>query len=159
MTFDVLEVKKKLLKDVSDEMESLSEKLIRNSMDMEKLEKTRKTQMEELKVTEGKIEHLRLEMEDCVVGVKKMNEKKKRINEMIENVNLIDVIVVDDERNNYVRNGLVDLNRDTLMNLLRIIQNEKKTRIVYLLSFIQFYKHEFVVFLDYWDDKSVLQME
>jgi hypothetical protein len=97
---------------------------------MEKLEKTRKIQMGELKVTEAKIKLLRLEMEDCVVGWKKMNEKKKRINEMIEKVNLIDVIVVDDERNNYVRNGLVDLNRDTLMNLLRIIQNEKKTRIV-----------------------------
>jgi phosphotransacetylase len=142
MTFDALEMKKKSLKAVSDEIDCFSEKLIQETMDMKKLEETWKTQMEELKVTEENIKLLKLQMEDCVVGLKKMNEKKKRINEMIKNVNLIGVIVVDDERNNYLRNGLVDLNRDTLMNLLRIIQNEKKTRIVYLLSFVQFYKHE-----------------
>jgi phosphotransacetylase len=137
-------------------------KLVGDSMDMEKLERTRKTQMEELKITEEKIKHLKLEMEDCVVGLKKMNEKRKRINEMIEGANLIDVIVVDGERNNYVRNGLVDLNRDTLMNLLRIIQNEKKTRIVYFFSFIQFCEDELFfcfVCLDHRNDGSILQME
>jgi hypothetical protein len=78
MTFDALEVKKKSLKCVSDEMDRLSEKLFRNSIDMEELEKTRKTLMQELKVTEEKIKLLISEKEDCVVVLKKMNEKKKK---------------------------------------------------------------------------------
>ena len=123
MTSDALLMKKNSLKDIITEMDCCSETTNKKKKEIDELE-------ELLKTTKEKIKILRKEMENYVSSLREMNLKKKSISKMVENVNLIEVIVVDDERNKCVSNGLVDLNRYVLMKLLRIIQNEEKTRIV-----------------------------
>jgi hypothetical protein len=48
-------------------------------------------------------------------------------------------IIVDDQRNNEVSNGLVDINRDIFMKLIKIVQDENKIRNVFNLIQIIFF--------------------
>jgi transposase len=87
-------------------------------------------QMKQVKITEEKIKQLKDKKRDHASSLRDMNLKKSRIDEEIKNVYFIEAVIVDDKRNEFIQNGLVDLNRDALMNLIGVIQDEKKTRMV-----------------------------
>jgi hypothetical protein len=60
--------------------------------------------------------------------------KKK---EIVDNASVIEVIVVEDKENYSLSNGLVDLNRDILMKLIKIIgKDERKIRNIVGMAYV-----------------------
>lgn len=114
--------------DCLSEMNSLFKELTENEKIMKEVENIHRIQLEELNVTSEKLKKLRSKAFDLNSALSKLKLKKEETERIVKNSVLVDVIVVDNERNNFVLNGLVDLNRDIVMKLLKIIKNETKIR-------------------------------
>jgi chromosome segregation ATPase len=101
-----------VLKKKKEKLKSLPEKITNFSENVKKLEK----EIKELRDTLQKKEEEWKRLSDTLSN---LNSVKKELEEEIENSKVIDEIVVEEK---YVlQNGLVDLNRDILMRLIKII--------------------------------------
>jgi predicted RNase H-like nuclease (RuvC/YqgF family) len=131
---ETVEEKVRVLNDLLIELISFSEKEKRNNRDLERLKENQRKLHEKLKNMEMKIEELSLKMKKSLTLKENLNTKKENLLKEIEDTRVIDVIFVDEERNKKLWNGLVTLNRDILMRLMKLIHEENKIRNV-LFSF------------------------
>jgi hypothetical protein len=76
-----------------------------------------------------KMRRLKLDVRNGNLLLEKLKRKKREIEEILRSplIRTIEVIRVDDENQGF-SNGLVDVNRDILMKLIKIIHDDDKTR-------------------------------
>jgi hypothetical protein len=143
--------KNKLLADYADDVVCCSEELSDISKELERLEDTRQIHLKEmdniiakikemdgvcqnqrklLEIVNEKISGLVLEKSRKIASINFLKLEHEKIRQFIESAVVIEPIVVD--RKNKIRNGLVDINRDGLMKLIKIIKKKEKIRNVYM---------------------------
>jgi predicted nuclease with TOPRIM domain len=124
LTADSLIKNQRLLKKLKIEVNDCVEKFCEIMKNVKELEETRKLKLQELEATKEK--------------VKKLKGECKKLEDSIVQANIIEpIIVVDSEKGNYsVANGLMDLNRDILMKLLKMMSDEDKTRNVNIMFYL-----------------------
>jgi hypothetical protein len=134
LSADQFLAKKKALNEVTHGADFASENVDKGWKSIEALEIIRKQQLKEVEATDEKIRNLRIKLIDDFSILKDLNSKKEKIIEVIINCDIIDTISVDDERNKELSNGLADVKRIVFLKLLKIIQDEKKTKNVYVIQ-------------------------
>jgi hypothetical protein len=77
---------------------------------------------------EEKIRCLKNKLKSSTLMLRKLEEELEKKNSIVSNSEIVSAIVVDDERNELLSNGLVDVNRDILMKLIRITRDWQKMR-------------------------------
>ena len=82
----------------------------------------------EIQEFEKKIKYLKEKLKSSTLMLENLQERLKERNEIVLNSKVVRVVVVDDERNRFLSNGLVDVNRDILMKLIRISRDWQKMR-------------------------------
>jgi hypothetical protein len=84
-----------------------------------------------------KIRRLKFDVRNVDLLLEKLKHRKREIEEIIHSplIRTVEVIKVDDE-NQGLMNGLVDVNRDILMKLIKIIHDDDKTKMVIELYLI-----------------------
>lgn len=128
--FATLEEKSKLVKDLDSEVERVSGMLNDKKTDMEELRDEYKIILDTMELLESKIDNLSQEIKNMNVHLEELNIEKRKIEDIINNSEVIEIISVDEERNNELWNGLVCLNRDILMRLLKKLDDEKIRNII-----------------------------
>jgi hypothetical protein len=118
---------------LENEIERYSKEMNEKRRNLEDFKKIHNAKLIELQLTEERIETINLKIIDYVSILENLNLERKKAKDFIENIQLIDLIVVDEERNACLPNGLVSVNRDILMKLIKLIRDEKKTRTVVLI--------------------------
>jgi hypothetical protein len=115
-------------------------------VEAEKIKKIVEELQERISVCSDDLCKTRNELESMKMQVKNLELKEKGLNLTLKNLNLefdkkraimlnmelIEKISVDEKSDEVVWNGLVSLNRDILMKLLKIIKDEKKIRNVFV---------------------------
>lgn len=99
---------------MTNEIGCCSEKMIEDKKNLKRLEEEMKT--------------LGLKIEDSVFLLGDLKLRMEELKMIILDSEIVDVINVDDERSDQLSNGLVDLQRDILMKLVKMISDEKKFR-------------------------------
>jgi predicted RNase H-like nuclease (RuvC/YqgF family) len=124
-----------------EEVNILTEKIECEKKNMEETNKILDNEIKLLKITEEKIAVLKSNIKEKNDILENLKSRLDELKAVISNTKVIDTIVVDDERNKLMWNGLVCLNRDILMKLIKIIIRETKIRRVhhYFLSFLSFF--------------------
>lgn len=77
-----------------------------------------------------KLKKLKVKRDEMKTILEKVEKKVKEEKEIVENSVVLNVITVDDERDKEFLNGLVGLNRDILMKLLKMLNSEKTRMII-----------------------------
>jgi hypothetical protein len=131
--------KKTALSNLEGEVKTFSDALSEIEIKIEECEKNREIQRKQLSDTIKEIEKLNSEKQDSQSILKKLKEEFQEMNKIIENTLIIEPIIVggaDGDVNNEecdknvydLMNGLVDLNRDIIMKLVKMMGDERKTR-------------------------------
>jgi chromosome segregation ATPase len=148
-----LEKQHKKLENLKNERNEQSKKKNEIALELGKSEKSRIILLKQLKTVESEIKCLKSEDKKISLIISDLNMKLKKMKKIVESAIVIEVIKVDGDDTYGLRNGLVDLNRDILMQLIQIINNEKKIKNVFLLFFVG------KEFSDNWNNKDFLWME
>jgi hypothetical protein len=128
----------KLLLDKIIERENCcSEKIKENSKELEKLEKEKKEMEENYKAL---LAFQRCKLEVLKSELKKLCKEKEDVRGIVEHAYITDPILVDDEGTYEMANGLIDLNRDVLMKLFRVVKNVKKSSKVFFFFFFLMFR-------------------
>jgi hypothetical protein len=138
---------------LADELERKKIQMNGIVVELEKVEKDLRVvndipgiQLKEVERLNKEIENNKLKMKNFLTILNDLNSKKENLKKLIENAMVISVIVVDGERNGELQNGLISLNRDVLMKLVKIVKNEeliKNVEISFCLFFIYLRSLEF----------------
>lgn len=136
------------LNELVEKIRSYSGEAIKVKECVAKLEEAFEIQLKELEFLKDKSENLKIikinEIEVMCEDLKseklklsytmyvliKLNAEKEEIERYINNMEEISIISVDEEQRKLLSNGLVDLNRDVLMRLIKIMQDKDKTRTI-----------------------------
>lgn len=130
MLIDELNQRRRSLGELINEISRSSKLEERLSREIEEMEKIRQSLLERLDITEMRIKQLMLKKDNAhYYSIPNMNWKKESMERIIEDAKVVDLIVVDEEKYG-LKNGLVDLNRDCLMKLIRLLNDEKKIRYI-----------------------------
>lgn len=125
-----LKEQKETLDKLEMESDTHNTRLEEIANEMKEFQETREKQSALLKETERKIAFLVSERFKNESNLKELKMKMKNLTEIIQNTLIVGIIKVEDEMKYGLQNGLVDLNRDVLMRVLKIIVDKDKLRIV-----------------------------
>jgi chromosome segregation ATPase len=131
------------LKKVKNELADSNQLIISYLSEVNEKEKIKKSlkkildeQLKEVDTTRKKIGSQESEKKNLLSKLEKLNVRKKEIEEIIEDAQILSPIVVHDEKNKdtmNVANGLVSVNRDILMKLIQIAEDEGKVKNVFTI--------------------------
>lgn len=122
---DDLERFRRTSKEIKNNIDVLLDDLRKNVEESKKLGENYEIQLKKLHAMESEMKNMSLKKSKMKVALKELNFKLNEINNIFENTKIIDRLAVDDEKYG-LSNGLVDLNRDVLMKLIIIINNDEK---------------------------------
>lgn len=128
LTLWELEKSKKEVSDLENEISHRSRELDETLNNLEELRHVKDRLLMQLKTVDRGIENFISKVHDLSSTLENLNLRLGQQNKIIFESVIVEAIIVDGERNNFISNGLVDLNRDVLMRLVKIIRNEKKIR-------------------------------
>jgi flagellar motility protein MotE (MotC chaperone) len=136
------------LNDLVEEIHQFSENITKIDQRQADLKEIRQIQQKALETTEKEIENGKMEKEVLNSKLKELKKKMEERKEVVENTDIIEPIsICEGNGNNYnMLNGIVDLNRDILMRLVKLMKNEKKTRNAFLFFCFLFFHFSFNLF-------------
>lgn len=126
----ILEEKRNLLKSIQNKINCDLERTERYRKDLIKLRGIFRTQEREINITQERITNLEYSLNSVNRNLNEWNRQKEETVEFIKRSKILKIITVDDERNVFVSNGLISLNRDVLIKIIRLIKDIKKIRMI-----------------------------
>jgi septal ring factor EnvC (AmiA/AmiB activator) len=120
-----------LLSDVMNKRDCCIMLLVETKKTLNDLERIRQEQLKDLENSNERIGNETKKKIELEKKIDELDLKSKTTKKIIENTTTIAAIVVDDEEKYNSGNGLVSINRDIVMKLLKIIRDEMKIRNVY----------------------------
>ncbi|GHU24475.1 hypothetical protein FACS189472_17450 [Alphaproteobacteria bacterium] len=117
---------------LKNEVNVNSDRLINVEREMKNMEEIHEIQLKQLEITRKQIEKLNTKKVNITCILENLNSELKKMKELIDKTVVIEKIIIDECEEMYYNmlNGLVDLNRDIIMKLLKLKGDKTKTKSV-----------------------------